>query len=100
VWFQSVSSPRQREQGISSHSGNPPCLTFPGGDPGLFLAMSLFFLGPEVGSLRDRKAAVDLIKEAGGRLLHLVPPFLAFPGGWVIEVDQEVGKQLGLLPWV
>lgn len=47
------------------------------------------------GTLRDMSAAVSLIKEAGGRLLHLAP----IVGGWVVECSQETGDDLGLMGW-
>jgi predicted enzyme related to lactoylglutathione lyase len=59
----------------------------------------LFVVTPAVGSLRDRKAAIDLIKAVGGKILHYANPVLSFPGGWVVECPASAGQDLGLLPW-
>jgi len=55
--------------------------------------MSPFLLPQQ--SLKDMKAAIDLIKEAGGRVLHLAPVI----GGFVVETTNQIADALGLIPW-
>lgn len=46
-------------------------------------------------NLKDMKAAIDLVKEAGGRVLHLAPII----GGFVLETTSTIADALGLIPW-
>lgn len=45
--------------------------------------------------LRDMKAAIELVKESGGRALHIAPII----GGWVLETTSTIADALGLIPW-
>lgn len=46
-------------------------------------------------NIRDMKAIIDLVKEAGGRVLHLAPII----GSWVLETTPEIAEALDLVPW-
>ena len=52
------------------------------------------FLLPS-GDLRDMRAAVELIKEFGGRALHPAP----IVGGLVVEAPACVVDICNLIPW-
>jgi len=58
--------------------------------------MKLFLVAKEFfPSLLDLKAALDLIKEAGGRVAGLAPWNL----GFIVETTPEVAKGLDLIYW-
>lgn len=46
-------------------------------------------------SLSDMKAALDLIKEDGGKVLHIAPIL----GGFVVEATANCKLHLDLPPW-
>lgn len=63
----------------------------------MLLMMNTYLLKYQLlgGTWADGKAAVDLVKESGGRTLHIAPII----GGWVVECTSVVADALGLIPW-
>jgi hypothetical protein len=59
--------------------------------------MKLYLLKSEFvgGTKADSIAAIGLIRESGGRWLHVAP----IVGGWVVECTPTVAGALGLIPW-
>lgn len=55
-----------------------------------------YIVGAYLGTLKDAKAAIDLIKESGGKVLGMAPKFM---GGVICSASEEIGDALRLITW-